>query len=166
MDTAAEVSIISDRISGQLTPPPTKLREVGVHAADRNMKMKGMVVGPVCIKLGSREFSEDVYVAPIKDNMLLGVDFLHKYGVNVHLRQSRLQLGKEYIPMKFGEGPVQGRIARKYLTKRTVIPPNHVKRISGVLDQPLRDFAFEPILSLPVMAPCAVLEVGLGWIFM
>lgn len=39
--------------------------------------MKGFEVGPVSISLGSQVFTvEEVNVAPIDDNMLLGLDFL------------------------------------------------------------------------------------------
>lgn len=162
VDTAAEVTIISDRILGRLCPSPEKMREVLVHAAGRDMRMKGIVVGPVSIRLGTREFSEDLYVAPIEDDMLLGVDFLHKHGVNIHIRQSRLQLGKEFIPMEFGEGPGQGRVARVYLSKSAVIPPNHVKLVSCIMDQRMGDFIFEPVSTLSVLAPSVIHDGGNG----
>ena len=72
IDTAAEVTLISDRMYSLLDPPPRRIREVILNTAGRDLKMKGFVVGPVQIKLGSQTYSEEIYVASIADDMLLG----------------------------------------------------------------------------------------------
>ena len=161
VDTAAEVSIISDQVYDKLNPQPPKLRDVLLHAAGRDMRMKGMIAGPVALKLGSRNFSADVYVAPIEDEMLLGLDFLRQQGVTIHIQHSRLQIGDEHIPMKYSAPSPSSRVARVYVVKCTVVPPNKVKRITGVLDQRLGDFIFQPYKGLPVMIPHAI-HPGLG----
>ena len=48
-----------------------------MHGAGRDMKMKTFIIGPVGI--GSRIYPSDVYVAPIDDDMLLGLNILYKY---------------------------------------------------------------------------------------
>lgn len=49
------------------------------------MKMEGFVVGPVSLKFGNSTFPEAVYVAPIQDDVLLGLDFLLRHGVDIKL---------------------------------------------------------------------------------
>ena len=65
VDTAAEVTIISDRILAKLSTPPPVLRSVTLNTASRDLKMEGKVVGPIELCLGSRTFNEVVYSAPI-----------------------------------------------------------------------------------------------------
>ena len=161
VDTAAEVTIISDRVLQHLEPQPGKRRDAVLHAAGRNMSMRGSVTGPVSILLGGQEFSEQLYVAPISDDMLLGMDFLHKHRAVIHMHHPRLLLGGVEIPMQHGDNPRQMGVARVYVRKRVTVPPNAVKRVTGVLDQRLQDFVFEPLLNLPaILVPCSLHGAG------
>ena len=136
VDTAAQVSIISDRLFHLLDPKPAKLRDVVLHTAGRDMTMRGTVVGPLSIELGGQKLSEELYVAPIADNMLLGLDLLSKHQVAIHLQQPHLLLRGENIPLWYEDVPGQS-IARIHTQRRTVVPPNVIKRITGVIDQRL-----------------------------
>ena len=83
VDSAAEVTIVSDKVYETLKHPPKKLREVTLLAAGRQMAMKGFVVGPVRLKIGTQWYSENVYIAPIEQDMLLGFDILFQRGKSV-----------------------------------------------------------------------------------
>ena len=63
VDTAAEVTFISDTVFRELEPKPPCLKRVTRHTAGRDMKMEGFVVGPVALKMGNSTFHEAVYVA-------------------------------------------------------------------------------------------------------
>lgn len=64
--------------------------------------MKGFEVGPVSISLGSQVFTvEEVYVAPIDDNMFLGLDFLLEHRMVVNMDTGNLEIGHERILMNF-----------------------------------------------------------------
>ena len=80
VDTAAQVTIISDRVYQSLSRKPPKIREVKLLTAGRELGMKGFVVGPVKLRLGNRWYTEEVYVAPIQEDMLLGFDLLRDRG--------------------------------------------------------------------------------------
>lgn len=45
------------------------------------MKMETFIIGPVDIRIGSCNYPSEIYVAPIDDEMLLGLDFLHRNNV-------------------------------------------------------------------------------------
>ena len=85
VDTAAEVTIISDRIFNEMDPKPPCLRRVTLYTAGCDLSMQGFVVGLVQLKLGKSIFPEKVYVAPIQDDMLLGLDFLLRQKVDLEL---------------------------------------------------------------------------------
>ena len=61
-----------------------------------------MKIGPVPIKLGRSLFEEVVYCAPLEDDMLLGLDFLQKYGIDISITQSKLIVGGEEVHMYYG----------------------------------------------------------------
>ena len=58
VDTAAEVTILSDRLYNALDPKPPVIKTVFLYTAGRDMKMKGLIVGPIDMTLGNSNFSE------------------------------------------------------------------------------------------------------------
>ena len=85
LDTAAEVTVLSDRLLKELHSQPAMIRKVTLKSAGRGLKMEGRVVGPINIKIGKNLYNEEIYVAPIEDDMLLGLKFLRKIGASSHM---------------------------------------------------------------------------------
>ena len=160
IDTAAEVTIISDKIYEALDPTPPKIRDVSLNTAGRGMKVQGMRVGPVSMTLGHTKFEEVLYVAPIEDEMLLGIDFLRRYAESIQIKGAKLVVGGEDIPIHTGGGIEPARILRVHLQQRTVLPPNKVKRATGVIDQKMAACVFEPAANLPVHLPRTLSDGG------
>ena len=73
-----------------------------MHAAGRGMVMKTLVVGPVYLEIGSKSYATEVYVAPIKDDMLLGLNFMVEYGVVVNLRDCTFIIGGDELNLSSG----------------------------------------------------------------
>ena len=65
VDTAASVTIVSDKVYRQWTVNPPCLKPATLNIAGRDNKIEGQVVGPVTLKLGSKVFPVVVHVAPI-----------------------------------------------------------------------------------------------------
>ena len=80
VDTAAQVTLISDELFKSLKFTPPILKEVVMNTAGKGLQMNGFVAGPFDIQVGSQEFNINMYVAPIGDEMLLGLDFLKDHG--------------------------------------------------------------------------------------
>ena len=160
IDTAAEVTIISDRVHNILNPKPPKIKEVTLNTAGRDMKMKGIVAGPVEVKLGSKTFMERVYVAPIEDDMLLGIDFLRRHKVDICIPESRLLVEGEEIPMAFGSESQPPKVARVLVNKTTLIPPNSVKKVPCRMTEPLEQFVVEPSPGLNALMPRTIHSPG------
>ena len=145
VDTAAEVTIISDRVLQMLEPAPQEIRDVVLSTAGRDMKMKGVVVGPVHIKLGEKVFTENIYTAPISDDMLLGLDFLCRHSTAINIGEKQLEVGLQKIPLSLGHTRNPDKVAQVYTQESTTIPPNALKRITGTIDQKMGTFIFEPL---------------------
>ena len=90
VDTAAMVTVISDEIYRGMKSNPPCLKATSLQTAGRDMKMAGHIVGPLLIKLGTLIFPTVVHVAPINNDMLLGLDFLLKIGANINLKELHL----------------------------------------------------------------------------
>ena len=85
------------------------------------MKMKGMIVGPVEMTLGDFVFQEFVYIAPIDDDMLLGVDLLRKHHATINIPNSSLSFQGKDVLMTSGK-PSEVSIAQVYVESTVVIP--------------------------------------------
>ena len=143
VDSAAEVTIISDGIYRRLSPKPETVKTVRFHTAGKNLQMLGFVVGPIEVKLEDNIFKEWVYVAPIEDDMLLGLDFLQKYKVDINISNSTLVLGNLKIKMSSTPTPNKS-LGKVSVLKKRVIPPNSVKLVKCYCDTNLDQFYMEP----------------------
>ena len=90
VDTAAEVTIISEDVFNAMKVKPRKVKDVKLFAAG-NESLNGSAVGPVKLKIGSKVYTEFVHVAPITQEMLLGFDILHNKAV-LNIRNKTLEL--------------------------------------------------------------------------
>ena len=102
IDAAAMVTVISDQIYNEIKPNPPCLKATTLQTAGRNVKMVGRIIGPVSIKLGNVIFPTLVHVAPINNDMLLGLDFLLRIGAGINLKEQHLVVtgATEIVPLE------------------------------------------------------------------
>ena len=143
VDTAAEVTLVSDRVVAQLPEDVPVLEHVYMKTAGRGLQMNGSIVGPVTIQLGDMVFQERVYVAPIEDCMLLGLDFLKKHGATIDIVGATMCLNGQVVPMSQEGGLVEARVANVTVARTVIIPPNSVAMIKCSLGKPIGTFAIE-----------------------
>ena len=103
------------------------------------MQMNGYIAGPFQVVLGTHQFSVEIYVAPIEEEMLLGLDFLEANGVSLHLKEKKLQIAGEVIPMSLGAGSplVNEKETGVSLVKGCKVHPNSVMRVGAQLSETL-----------------------------
>jgi hypothetical protein len=104
VDTVAQVTLVSEEFYKLLDPAPPIRKEVVMNTAGKGMQMDGYIAGPFEVVLGTHQFSVEIYVAPIEEEMLLGLDFLEANGVSLHLKEKELQIAGDVIPMSLGTG--------------------------------------------------------------
>ena len=138
VDTAAEVTIISDNVFRELEPKPACLKRVTLHTAGRDMKMEGFVVGLVALKMGKSTFPEAVYVAPIQDDMLLGLDFLLRHGVDIKLEELYLDFREkgERVSIEVErKATKENKVAKVMIEKTIKVPPKSVLRLQCKIER-------------------------------
>ena len=75
VDTAAQVTLVSEEFYKSLDPAPPIRKEVVMNTTGKGMQMNGYIAGPFQVVLATHQFSVEIYVSPI-EKMLLGLDFL------------------------------------------------------------------------------------------
>ena len=110
IDTAAMVTIISDRVYRKMTVPPSSLKATTLKTAGRDQKINAQIIGPVSLKLGESTYSVMVHVAPIYEDMMLGLNFLMEHGLEINVTEQYLlvRLNNERIPLEISASPREG----------------------------------------------------------
>ena len=80
VDTAAAVTIISDSIFRELEP---KFEEMYSLYSRTRHEIGGFCCRSSGPKADGNTFPEAIYVAPIQDGMLLGLDFMLRHGADI-----------------------------------------------------------------------------------
>ncbi len=142
IDTAAEVTIMSDRVYRKLANPGSIIRNVTLNTAGRELQMKGFVVGPVTLTLGGQDFQENIYVAPIEDDLLLGLDFLRRHGAQINLPLSFIWIGGIVIPMESPGLERAAKVANVTVSRTTKVPPNSMAYVTCDLNEELGSASF------------------------
>ena len=150
IDAVAGVTLISDQIFENLCPKPTILKKVTMHTAARDSNMTGLIVG-----LGSENFEERVYVAPIEDDMLLGIDIMGRHGLNIDIGNQCIVTKNQKLPINSNSkwNSPKPKVAKVLIAKHTVIPPNSFKFVKCVLSTELDNNFIKPAHELNLWSP-------------
>jgi len=130
VDSAAEVTIISDKFFQSLERKPLIKRKTTMHEAGRGMQMDAFVAGPFELKVGSTTYRTDIYVAPIDDEMLLGLDFIFKAKAILDCAKQVLFINGETVPLIYGPAELVPKVAKVTLQENIDITPNSIVRVS------------------------------------
>lgn len=141
--TAAEVSIISDKLYSKLKPKPPTLRHAVVNTTGRGMEIDTFIVGPVDIEIGLKSYKTELYVAPIGDDMLLGLNVMVTYNVTVDTGRSKCKIGDNEFHLNSDKNSIIPVVARVSIPHRTVIPPNTVVHVNGHLNTKMENYIVE-----------------------
>ncbi|CAC5424214.1 unnamed protein product [Mytilus coruscus] len=74
--SGSEVTILKDTIFDTLEPNPYVIRETTMHGAGTNMTMPCRLTSPIKFKIGHMQFNQQLYIAPVSCDIILGCDFI------------------------------------------------------------------------------------------
>lgn len=141
VDTAAEVTLISDKFYESLLEKPAIIKKVTLNTAAKDATMPGFVCGPIQIGIGEQTFSENVYVAPLQDDMLLGLDFMRKHGILINIPDSYMVVKESKVPLAISD--IGENVANVTVRKTITVPPNTCMRVPCHVSEPLDYFLIE-----------------------
>ena len=152
LDTGAEVTVIGEHVILSLPNKeclPIMPASRCLTAADYSEKIKTCGIIHTTITIGSFQFVWPVYIASIKDDMLLGCDIFEAFDMTLSIRDG-LRIRNEWIPCDIIRMPDS--IARVTLKETTTIPPNTeiitVGKVENVSQIDTRFGFVEPIEQL------------------
>ena len=115
VDTGAEVIVLCTQVYDQLKMKPTIKRHVKMMLAGDDARLRGFVAGPFDVRVGWGTHKLDLYVAPLKDPMLLGMDYLPDCKANLDLEDGTLILEGDRIVMSCGRSLSSGEVRETHL---------------------------------------------------
>ncbi len=146
VDTAAQGTLISDTLMNKLKlsyscHDPIMVRGIGQKV------VKGHLLKGLKIQIGSKTFVKDVIVIPMKDDMILGLDFLRQISAVIDIKANVVIVGDEIIPAVLKQS-LSGEtitVSKVQVCKKTTIPPNTGKIIKCHLSNAIQgDMVIEP----------------------
>ncbi|CAG2210738.1 unnamed protein product [Mytilus edulis] len=76
--------------AGKEKPKPFVIRETTMYGAGTNMTMPCRLTSPIKFKIGDIQFNQQLYVAPVSCDMILGCDFIMHNRVVMNIRELTL----------------------------------------------------------------------------
>ena len=139
VDSAAQVTVLSEQFVKRMQHPPITHEDVKLKGAGNNHFMSARYAKGVSIKIGTATYLWNVYIAPISDNVILGLDFMLHHKVKLDLEFNTVSIGSQVIPATLKRN-VNGdtyQVSRVLLGRNTVVPPNSVVQVTGNLEHPM-----------------------------
>lgn len=147
VDTAAQVTVVSRRIWNQLRRPPPTPETVILHGAEVGSRMEAKLAKQVHLDIGGQVHRWDIHVAPIQDDLILGLDFLRAKGCTLDLQQDVVRVSGTEIPatVKRNADGELFQISRILVARKVVVPPNTEKRVMVRMSHHTKDvYAVSP----------------------
>ena len=133
VDTGAQVSIINSKL---INISQFEVEPVVLRGLEPDKPINGHLIKDVSINLGGRMYRWVLYVAPIEDDFLLGLDFMIAYKIDPLVSRNILMADGLEIPalLKRGATGQRQNVGRVHVTRLTVVPPNTVMRVQCDVD--------------------------------
>ena len=133
VDTGAQITIINSKIFDilQLEVEPVVLRGL-----EPDKPIDGHLVKDVPINLGGRMYRWDLYVMPIEDDFLMGLDFMIAHKIDPLVSRNILMADGLEIPalLKWGATGQRQEVGRVHVSRHTIVPPSTVMQIECDVD--------------------------------
>ena len=133
IDTGAEVTVMSSNYYEKLPEavrPPLRPAIRGLVVAEAGRKMGSSGVADIEFEMSGNRYKWPMYVAPIRDDVLLGADFLDSFDATVSFSKG-LSLGERSIECKVQRKG--SNVHRIILDEAVTIPRKHEMILPGVV---------------------------------
>jgi hypothetical protein len=130
IDSAAHVTVVSRNFVDQMGNAPALEEKVRLKEASETSFMEGSLVRDMPLEINGQKYKWDVIVAPISDDILLGMDFLVQHRVAMDLETKVVRIGNIDIKATLRhDGEFTTSVSRVVMARNSMIPPNSVKKV-------------------------------------
>ncbi|XP_061175911.1 uncharacterized protein LOC133184852 [Saccostrea echinata] len=146
IDTAADITIISGEVYKSLRPQSDIVRDTYVRLAGEGAGMTAQYLGSLNLRIGDYDFVHPIYVGPLQDEMLLGIDFLRAHGAEVSCEAGTLKV--KGIDKIFALSADKTVAVLDAVSVRIVrVPPHTAQVIECTLSSDMPEFMLAPHVS-------------------
>jgi predicted aspartyl protease len=151
VDTGANVTVINEELAQSLGKLNVT-EHCKLSCAAQSSSMSAKRVQGINLELGKRKFVVDVYVAPITDKVLLGLDFLNAHDCIVNLKLNQIEIDGKSVQayLKRNSDGAEYQVSCIKAPKRITVPPATIVVTTFKLKQPLdrrKTFVFESSMT-------------------
>ena len=165
IDSAAQVTVISENLFQSMKNKPQIQESVKLKGAGQSHHMTAKFARNVLLTLGDHTYKWDIYIAPISDDFILGLDFMLQHKAVVDLEKNTFTVNHQSIPAKLkrNQDGENFQVSRVFLTKKTVVPPNSVVIANTKFDHALtKPYILEPKEKHGILIPQIIGKEGSG----
>ena len=124
VDTGSQVTIMNEKLFDALPDRPGSTGKAQLRMAGDQLS-PAKIVRQMKISIGDQHFRWDVYVAPVFDSFILGIDFMRRFGIKLDLKNGLFTIKGQKMNLEMEPSRKEGeRTSSVRLERRTVIPPN------------------------------------------
>ena len=128
VDSAAQVTVISEEQYQSLGVKHKVWEVVRLRGAAKEGTMEAKLIRGVAMVIGERSFRLDMYIAPITDPFILGLDFLLQHECKVDFHRCTIEIGGDVVSAALiRNGQETFQVAKVTLVKKVVVPPNTIR---------------------------------------
>ena len=129
VDSGAQATVMSDEFYKSLKNPPKITEKVLLKTASKGNGFEGYYIPKTTLTFGKLSFTYSMYVGPVTDSFILGLDFLlpvegiidlGRHTVTVKDKHGNVSITPAKLVHNSGESM---KVCRLTLEKRTVVPP-------------------------------------------
>ena len=152
IDSGAQVSVISQEFHSSFKSTLGRFsHSVNLKTAGIDDFMKASLLNDIQIGIGAETFNWKLYVAPITDQCIIGLDFLKATGAVIDLENGTLTLNNNTTPAiyKTTTDGDRYKVSRVIAPRKIVVPPHTAVRCKVSLEKPIaEDVHIQPNLKL------------------
>ena len=124
------------------------IRDTNVRLAGEGAGMTAQYLGSLNLRIGDYDFAHPIYVGPLQDDMLLGIDFLRAHGAEVSCEAGTLKVKGIDTTFKLSTEAALP-VFDAFLARRVRVPPHTAQVIECDLNADMPDFILEPASIFP-----------------
>ncbi|CAC5376015.1 unnamed protein product [Mytilus coruscus] len=103
VDSGSEVTILNDTIFDTLEPNPYFIRKTTMYGAGTNMTMPCRLTSPIKFKIGHMQFRQQLYVALVSCDMILGCDLIIQNKCVMNIGELLITVQNMNMPIMLGD---------------------------------------------------------------
>ncbi|XP_021347909.1 uncharacterized protein LOC110446891 [Mizuhopecten yessoensis] len=139
IDTGADATVISEKWANEINLLYTKpKKDIRLMTAEDGAEMTGLGVVTATLQIGEEVRELPVVIAPIRDNILVGIDLLQSVQTIIHTGEKNLEVNGKVIPGHSQLNRSGSVFARSIFRVHAdvVVPPGSEKIIIGRFETP------------------------------